>query len=48
MSTSLVDLYKTLGGGWDPQATRSLEEYVPTEEQEQMKERTKAWRKVLQ
>lgn len=45
--TSMVALYKAVGGGWDPAETRSLADYVPIATQGRMRERTKAWRKVL-
>ena len=45
--TSVILLYKSVGGGWDPAARRTLEDYVPVAIQEQMRERTKAWRKIL-
>jgi NodT family efflux transporter outer membrane factor (OMF) lipoprotein len=45
--TNMVALYKAVGGGWNPAAKRTLTDYVPVAIQERMRERTKAWRKIL-
>ncbi len=45
--TSMITLYKAVGGGWNPAAQRTLDDYVPVAVQHEMSERTKAWRKIL-
>jgi outer membrane protein TolC len=47
IGTNLITLYKAVGGGWDPASQRTLADYVPPAVQQQMRERTKYWKKIL-
>jgi NodT family efflux transporter outer membrane factor (OMF) lipoprotein len=46
-ATNLVGMYKALGGGWQVRGDRKVEDYVPEEDKQQLRARTKYWRKVL-
>ncbi len=47
IATSLVAMYKALGGGWQVRGERKVEDYVPEVDKQQLLERTKYWREVL-
>ena len=47
IATNLVAMYKALGGGWQVRGERKIEDYVPEEDKQQLRARTKYWRKVL-
>lgn len=47
IAANLVELYKALGGGWLPSAERQPEDFVTETDKEQLRTRTKYWKKVL-
>ena len=47
IATSLVATYKALGGGWQVRGERTIDDFVPKMDQQDLLERTKYWRKVL-
>jgi NodT family efflux transporter outer membrane factor (OMF) lipoprotein len=47
IATSLVTLYKVLGGGWQLEGGRAVNEYANLKDQRDMLLRTKYWRDVL-
>jgi outer membrane protein TolC len=47
IATNLIAMYKALGGGWQVRGERKAEDYVPEEDKQQLRARTKYWRKVL-
>ncbi|MFQ5937574.1 MAG: efflux transporter outer membrane subunit [Acidiferrobacterales bacterium] len=47
IATNLIAMYKALGGGWQVRGERKVEDYVPEEDKQQLRARTKYWRKVL-
>jgi outer membrane protein TolC len=47
IATNLIAMYKALGGGWDVDAERILEDYVDEEDKQQLRTRTKYWGKTL-
>ncbi len=47
VAVNLVSIYRALGGGWGVRADRDPVELLPEEMKTQMKERTPAWRKVM-
>ncbi|MFQ5935329.1 MAG: TolC family protein, partial [Acidiferrobacterales bacterium] len=47
IATNLVSLYKALGGGWVIGVKRDPNDFVPEETKEEMRERTKYWKKAL-
>ncbi len=47
IATSLVATYKALGGGWQVRGERTIDDFVPKIDQQDLLERTKYWRKVL-
>jgi hypothetical protein len=48
VATNLVQVYKTLGGGWEIRQSRDPVDLLPTEVKDQMQERTREWQGVLQ
>ncbi len=46
-ATNLIAMYKALGGGYEEGSERSAEDYVAEEDKEQLRSRTKYWRKQL-
>ena len=48
VATALVQVYRALGGGWGIRANRDPVEMLPADMKEQMRDRTKAWRGVLE
>ncbi|AOS97593.1 Cation efflux system protein CusC precursor [Microbulbifer aggregans] len=48
VAVNLVQVYLSLGGGWQIREGTSLENLLPYETKEQMRERTKYWRKIFQ
>ena len=47
IATNLITMYKALGGGYQAGGEREVVDYVTEEDKEQLRGRTKAWRKVL-
>jgi NodT family efflux transporter outer membrane factor (OMF) lipoprotein len=47
VATSLVQVYKALGGGWEIRDNRDPVELLPADMKEVMRQRTKAWEGVL-
>ena len=47
IATNLIAMYKALGGGWQVRGERKAEDYVPEEDKQQLRARTKYWRNVL-
>ena len=47
VTANLVDIYKSLGGGWQVQESRDPLELLPASTRQEMLDRTKAWRKVF-
>ena len=48
VAANLVQVYKALGGGWQIRDNRDPVELLPADMKEEMRQRTKAWRRVLQ
>jgi outer membrane protein TolC len=48
VATNLVNVYKSLGGGWQVRADQDPVALLPVATKDEMRERTKAWKKVLQ
>jgi len=48
VATSLVQVYRSLGGGWEVRENRDPVEFLPEEMKGEMRDRTKAWGGVLQ
>lgn len=48
VATNLVQVYLSLGGGWEVRADRDPVDLLPAVMKEQMRERTEAWKDVLQ
>ena len=48
VSTSLVQVYKSLGGGWEIRNDRDPVDLIPVEMKDEMRNRTKQWNGVLQ
>lgn len=48
VATNLVQVYRALGGGWKVRGNTSPVEFIPAATKEQMRNRTKYWKKVLQ
>jgi outer membrane protein TolC len=48
VATNLVQVYKSLGGGWQLRAAQDPVALLPLATKEEMRNRTKAWKKVLQ
>jgi NodT family efflux transporter outer membrane factor (OMF) lipoprotein len=47
VATNLVEVYKSLGGGWEIRENKDPVDFLPAAMKEQMRERTKAWEGVL-
>ena len=47
VTTNLVDVYKSLGGGWQVRAGRDPVDLLPDSTRQEMLDRTGAWRKVF-
>jgi NodT family efflux transporter outer membrane factor (OMF) lipoprotein len=47
VTANLVDIYKSLGGGWQVHESRDPVELLPASTRQEMLDRTKAWRKVF-
>ena len=48
VATNLVQVYKALGGGWEVREGQTLEDLLPEATKDEMRDRTKAWKKVLE
>jgi NodT family efflux transporter outer membrane factor (OMF) lipoprotein len=48
VATNLVQVYLALGGGWEIRANRDPVELLPTDMKDEMRERTRAWKRVLE
>jgi NodT family efflux transporter outer membrane factor (OMF) lipoprotein len=48
VNTNLVEVYKSLGGGWEVRQSENLLDLIPDKTKEEMLERTKYWEKVLE
>jgi hypothetical protein len=47
IATNLIIMYKSLGGGYQAGGERNVAEYVADEDKQQLRTRTKYWRKEL-
>ena len=47
IATNLVSMYKVLGGGWQVEGERMVEDYASEQDKQELRERTKYWRKNL-
>ena len=47
VATNLVQVYRSLGGGWSGRAGRDPVEFLPAAMKDEMRERTRQWRGVL-
>ena len=47
VATNLIIMYKALGGGYEPGGERDIADYVADEDKEELRKRTKYWRKEL-
>jgi hypothetical protein len=47
VSTSLVQVYKALGGGWEIRDNQDPVDLLPATMKDEMRERTRAWDGVL-
>lgn len=47
IAINLVEVYKSLGGGWQIREDKDPVEFLPSDMKDQMRERTKAWEGVL-
>lgn len=47
IATNLITMYKALGGGWEADGARILEDYVDDEDKQQLRTRTKYWRSTF-
>jgi outer membrane protein TolC len=48
VATNLVQVYKSLGGGWEVRAGQDPVDLLPEATKDEMRDRVKAWNKVLQ
>jgi len=48
VATNLIQVYKSLGGGWQTRDGQDPVALLPTATKDEMRNRTKAWKKVLQ
>ena len=48
VATNLDEVYKALGGGWEIRADRDPVDLLPAGMKDEMRERTRAWKGVLQ
>ena len=47
IATNLITMYKVLGGGWQVDSERGLEDYLLEEDKQQLRNRTKYWRSTF-
>ena len=47
VATNLVEVYKSLGGGWQIRQGQDSLDLIPGETRDEMLERTRAWKKVF-
>ena len=47
IATNLVDMYKVLGGGWQIDGDRTVDDYATEEDKQELRTRTKYWNKTL-
>jgi NodT family efflux transporter outer membrane factor (OMF) lipoprotein len=47
VAVNLIEVYKSLGGGWEIRGNRDPVDLLPSETKEQMRQRTKNWKGVL-
>ena len=47
IATNLIDMYKVLGGGWQVDGERTVNDYATEEDKQELRERTKYWDKTL-
>jgi outer membrane protein TolC len=47
VATNLVEVYKSLGGGWQIRQGQEAPDLIPDETRDEMLERTKSWQKVF-
>ena len=48
VASNLVEVYKALGGGWEIRADQDPVDRLPAAMKDEMRERTRAWKGVLQ
>jgi hypothetical protein len=48
VATNLVQVYKSLGGGWQVRSNQDPVALLPVATTDEMRNRTKQWKKVLQ
>ncbi len=48
VATNLVQVYKSLGGGWEVRGDSMPDEILPQETKDEMLDRSKYWKKILQ
>ena len=48
VATNLVQVYKSLGGGWEVREGFLPDEILPEETKDEMLDRSKYWKKILQ
>jgi hypothetical protein len=48
VATNLVQVYKALGGGWEIRDNRDPVDLLPGDMKEEMRQRTRAWKGVLE
>jgi len=48
VAANLIEVYKSLGGGWQIRAGKNPVDYLPVEMKEQMRQRTADWKGVLE
>jgi NodT family efflux transporter outer membrane factor (OMF) lipoprotein len=47
VATNLVDVYRSIGGGWEIRGNQDPVDLIPAATKEQMRERTRAWKGAL-
>jgi outer membrane protein TolC len=47
VATDLVDVYRSIGGGWEIRGNQDPVDLIPAATKEQMRERTRAWKGAL-
>jgi outer membrane protein TolC len=48
VATNLVQVYRSLGGGWEIRDNRDPVELLPAKMKDEMRERTRTWKGVLE
>jgi outer membrane protein TolC len=48
VASNLVQVYRSMGGGWEVRDNRDPVELLPTDMKDEMRERTREWRGVLE